>query len=55
MTKSPTVLKAGTRPSNLALTQTRQALNRIEGMLDGIHFEILPITSVGDHRTVPSI
>ncbi len=48
MKKSPTVLKAGTRPSNLALTQTRDALDRIEAMLDGIVFEMVPITSVGD-------
>jgi uroporphyrinogen III methyltransferase / synthase len=38
----------GTRPSSLALTQCRGALDRIEGMLDGISFEMVPITSVGD-------
>jgi len=48
MKKSPTVFKAGTRPSNLALTQTRDALNRIEGMLGSISFEMVPIASVGD-------
>ncbi|MDZ8118376.1 uroporphyrinogen-III C-methyltransferase [Pontiella agarivorans] len=48
MTKSQTVLKAGTRPSNLALTQTRDALDRIEAMLEGIAFEMVPIASVGD-------
>lgn len=48
MTKSQTVLKAGTRPSNLALTQTRGALDRIEEMLEGVAFEMVPITSVGD-------
>jgi len=42
------ILKAGTRPSSLALTQTRAALDRIEGMLEGIAFEMVPITSVGD-------
>ncbi len=48
MTRSQTVLKAGTRPSSLALTQTRGALDRIEGMLEGISFDMIPITSVGD-------
>jgi uroporphyrinogen III methyltransferase/synthase len=48
MKKSPTVFKAGTRPSSLALTQSRNALDRIEGMLDGIVFESVQITSVGD-------
>ncbi|MEA2069547.1 MAG: uroporphyrinogen-III C-methyltransferase, partial [Verrucomicrobiota bacterium] len=48
MKRSPTVLRAGTRPSSLALTQTRGALDRIEGMLGGISFEMAPITSVGD-------
>jgi uroporphyrinogen III methyltransferase/synthase len=48
MKKSPTVLRAGTRPSSLALTQTRNALDRIEAMLDGIVFEMVQITSVGD-------
>ncbi|MEN8254009.1 MAG: uroporphyrinogen-III C-methyltransferase, partial [Verrucomicrobiota bacterium] len=46
--KPTTTLKAGTRPSSLALTQTRAALDRIEGMLEGISFEMVPITSVGD-------
>ncbi|MDH3982192.1 MAG: uroporphyrinogen-III C-methyltransferase, partial [Kiritimatiellaceae bacterium] len=40
--------KVGTRPSSLALTQTRGALDRIEGMLKGISFEMVPITSIGD-------
>ncbi len=48
MKKSPTVLKAGTRPSNLALVQSRAALDRIEGLLDGILFEQVKISSVGD-------
>ena len=48
MKKSPIVLKAGTRPSSLALTQSRGALDRIEGMLENIVFEMVPITSVGD-------
>ncbi len=48
MTRSPTVLNAGTRPSSLALTQTRAALDRLEGMLEDIAFEMIPITSVGD-------
>ncbi|VGO16739.1 Siroheme synthase [Pontiella desulfatans] len=48
MKKSPIVLKAGTRPSSLALTQTRGALDRIEGMLEEIAFDMVPITSVGD-------
>ncbi len=48
MKRSPKVLKAGTRPSSLALTQSRAALNRIERMLDDIVFESVPITSVGD-------
>ncbi len=48
MKKSPTVLKAGTRPSNLALTQNRGALDRIENLLDGIRFDLVHILSVGD-------
>jgi uroporphyrinogen III methyltransferase/synthase len=48
MKKLPTVFKAGTRPSNLALTQSRGALDRIEGMLDGVIFESVQITSIGD-------
>ena len=42
------VLKAGTRPSRLALTQTRAALDRLEEMLPGVKFEMVPIASVGD-------
>ncbi len=42
------IFKAGTRPSQLALTQTRAALDRIESMLEGVRFEMVPITSVGD-------
>ncbi|MDF7826880.1 uroporphyrinogen-III C-methyltransferase [Pontiellaceae bacterium B12227] len=42
------IFKAGTRPSQLALTQCRGALDRIESMLEGIAFEMVPITSVGD-------
>ncbi len=41
-------LKAGTRPSALALTQTRTALDRMENMLEGIAFKMVQITSVGD-------
>ncbi len=48
MKKSPIVLKTGTRPSSLALTQTRDALDRIEARLSDISFEMVPITSVGD-------
>ena len=48
MKKSPVVFKAGTRPSSLALTQSRTALDRMEGMLEGIVFEQVPISSVGD-------
>ncbi len=48
MKRSPTVSKAGTRPSSLALTQTRAALDRIEGLLEGVTFEMRPIASVGD-------
>lgn len=48
MTGSPTVLRAGTRPSNLALTQTRAALDRIEGQLEEIRFEMVTIASIGD-------
>ena len=48
MQKSQTVLKAGTRPSRLALVQSRGALDRIEAMLDGIRFEQVKISSVGD-------
>jgi uroporphyrinogen III methyltransferase / synthase len=44
----PLIFKAGTRPSSLALTQTRDALDRIEAMLDGVVFEMVPIASVGD-------
>jgi len=45
---SSRVFKAGTRPSSLALTQTRGALDRIEEMLPGISVEMVPIASVGD-------
>ncbi len=48
MKKSPLVLRAGTRPSSLALTQSRGALDRLEGLLEGVTFESVPITSVGD-------
>ncbi|VGO22351.1 uroporphyrinogen-III C-methyltransferase [Pontiella sulfatireligans] len=48
MKRSPAVLRAGTRPSSLALTQSRSALDRIEGMLEGVSFEMVPITSTGD-------
>ncbi len=48
MKRSPRVFKAGTRPSSLALTQTRAALDRIEGMLEGVAFEMVQISSVGD-------
>lgn len=48
MTRSPIVLRAGTRPSNLALKQSRGALDRIEGSLEDIRFELVPITSIGD-------
>ncbi|MBT8042586.1 MAG: uroporphyrinogen-III C-methyltransferase [Pontiella sp.] len=48
MKRSQLVLKTGTRPSSLALTQCRGALDRIEGMLEGIVFEMVPITSIGD-------
>jgi len=48
MKRSPTVFKAGTRPSSLALTQTRDALDRIEGMLNGVAFEMVQVTSIGD-------
>jgi len=48
MKKSPTVLKAGTRPSRLALTQNGGALEHIAGLLDGITFELIHIRSVGD-------
>jgi uroporphyrinogen III methyltransferase/synthase len=41
-------LKAGTRPSKLALTQARGALDRIEGMLEGTAFKMVSITSIGD-------
>jgi uroporphyrinogen III methyltransferase/synthase len=48
MKKSPVVFKTGTRPSSLALTQSRAALDRIEGMLDGVRFESVQIASIGD-------
>lgn len=48
MKRSPIVFRAGTRPSSLALTQSRAALDRIEGLLEGIVFEQVKITSVGD-------
>jgi len=48
MTTSSRVFKAGTRPSGLALKQTRNALDRIEEILPGCSFEMLPISSVGD-------
>jgi len=48
MVKLKTTFKVGTRPSSLALTQTHDALDRIENMLKGIAFEMVPIASVGD-------
>ncbi|MEN7973106.1 MAG: uroporphyrinogen-III C-methyltransferase [Verrucomicrobiota bacterium] len=48
MGNSKISFKVGTRPSSLALTQTRGALDRIEGMLEGVVFEMTSITSVGD-------
>jgi len=48
MKPSSSVFKSGTRPSSLALTQTRGALNRIEQMIPGISFEMVPIASTGD-------
>ncbi|WP_372806979.1 uroporphyrinogen-III C-methyltransferase [Pontiella sp.] len=45
---NPIILRTGTRPSRLALTQTRGALKRIENLLEGVAFEMVPITSVGD-------
>lgn len=48
MTRSPTVFTAGTRPSSLALAQSRAALDRIEALLPGIGFEQVRITSIGD-------
>ncbi|HEY5652764.1 MAG TPA: hydroxymethylbilane synthase [Pontiella sp.] len=48
MKKSPPVLKTGTRPSQLARTQTRQALDRIERTLKDVVFEMVVITSTGD-------
>lgn len=48
MTEPIITLRAGTRPSSLALTQTRDALDRIEGMLKNTVFKMMPITSVGD-------
>ena len=43
-----TTLKAGTRPSKLAVTQNGGALKRIESMLEGVEFELVEIASVGD-------
>jgi len=48
MTRLPTVLRVGTRPSSLALKQSRTALDRIEGMLEGVRFEQVRIASIGD-------
>lgn len=48
MKRSQTVLKAGTRPSRLAVTQNGGALRRIESMLEGVSFELVEIASTGD-------
>jgi hydroxymethylbilane synthase len=45
---SPTVFKAGMRPSQLSLKQSGTALARIEELCPNISFERVPITSVGD-------
>jgi len=48
MTTLSGVFRVGTRPSRLALTQTRNALVRLEDILPGCSFEPLPIASIGD-------
>lgn len=48
METSNKTLKAGTRPSGLALTQSRAALDRIESLCENLRFESVPISSVGD-------
>ena len=48
MTTLSRAFKAGTRPSQLALTQTRSTLDRLKNTLHGCSFEMVPITSVGD-------
>ena len=53
MKKPPTVFKAGSRPSNLALRQSREALDRIEGLLPGVRFETVAVATDGDaDRTI---
>lgn len=44
----PLIFMAGTRPSPLALAQSRDALDRIESMLAAVSFEMVPIASIGD-------
>lgn len=48
MSVSSTAFKMGTRASNLARIQTREALERIQTMLPSLRFDIVPISSPGD-------
>ena len=42
------LLKAGTRSSQLARVQTRDALDRLEALFEGCRFEDVPLSSPGD-------
>ncbi len=48
MTNGPITIKTGTRSSRLAVIQARGALDRIEGMLPAIKFDIIELSSPGD-------
>ena len=48
MTTKKTQFKAGTRGSNLARVQTRDALNKLEALFPTCAFEDVPISSPGD-------
>ena len=48
MKKSPITFKVGTRSSNLAIKQSRDALNEIEKLLDGVCFQLKKYQTSGD-------
>ena len=60
MKKSPITFKVGTRPSNLAVQQARNALDGLENQLAPHRFEIETCVTAGDQdrttdlRTAPA-
>jgi hydroxymethylbilane synthase len=45
-----TEIRVATRPSRLAVAQTRLAIERLEAVMPGARFEVVPIESEGDAR-----